>query len=196
VPNATLLATNSDVSYEVRAFANQIGAYSFTNLPAGHYTIEARAPGFAFFHIANLALVNGGKIQANASLAVGKITEAMTVTAQGPMKPQTSVASALPQPIRVGGMVQAAKLLRQVKPAYPADLQAQGVEGTVVLQAVISKEGVPQSVTLQNTGANPEFVSAATAAFSQWKFQPTLLNGEPIEVVTTMQIDFKLSGPR
>jgi len=194
VPNANLVAANSDVSYEVLAVSNAVGVYTFTNLPGGHYTVEARVPGFAAFRVANLALVNGGKLQADAHLDIGKITLHSVAMAQSPNAPPAAVATTAAQPIRVGGMVQAAKLLRKVEPAYPADLQAQGVEGTVVLQAILSKDGTPQSLTLESTSANTEFVSAAMAAFSQWRFQPTLLNGEPVESLTTYQIDFKLGG--
>jgi len=194
VPNAILTATNSDVSYEVQANSNAVGVYVFSNLPAGHYTVEARVPGFAMYHVTNLALVNGGSLQADARLAVGSMREQIVVTPQGPPKPQAAVSAASTQPIRVGGMVQAAALTRQVRPIYPADLLAQGIEATVLLQAIISKEGVPQSLTLQNTGLNQEFIDAAMAAVNQWRFRPTTLNGEPIEVATTVQVDFRLSG--
>ena len=56
--------------------------------------------------------------------------------------------------MRVGGNVQAAKLVSSVKPVYPADLQAQGIEGTVLVDAVISKDGVPLSLAVRNTAAN------------------------------------------
>jgi TonB family protein len=194
VPNAALTATNSDVSYEVQAFTNNVGTYTFSNLPGGHYTVEARVPGFALYHVTNLALVNGGSLRVDANLAVGSIREHILVTPQGAPKPQAAASTPSSLPIRVGGMVQAAALTRQVKPTYPADLLAQGVEGFVVLQAIISKEGVPQSLTVQNAGTNQEFIDAAMAAVRQWRFRPTTLNGEPIEVVTTVQIDFKLSG--
>jgi len=192
VPRASLTATNTDVTYEVSAVADQAGVYSFHNLPGGHYTIEASVPGFAKFSAANLALVNGGTMQVDAALAVGKITMTTAVAAPGPAKHQAVAASGTAKPLRIGGNVQAAKLIQRVDPAYPADLQAQGIEGTVVLQAVISKDGIPQGLTVQNQGANQEFVNAAMAAFSQWRFQPTLLNGEPVEILATNQFDFKL----
>jgi TonB family protein len=194
VPNAALTATNSDVSYEVQAFTNNVGTYTFSNLPGGHYTVEARVPGFAIYHVTNLALVNGGRLRVDASLAVGSIRENILVTPQGAPKPQSAVSTTSAQPIRIGGMVQAAALTRQVKPTYPADLLAQGVEGFVVIDAIISKEGVPQSLKVQNAGVNQEFIDAAMAAVHQWGFRPTTLNGEPIEVDTTVQVDFKLGG--
>ena len=194
VPGAYVTATNSDVSYEISTVSGPTGVYSFANLPGGHYTIEASVPGFARFHVTNMVLVNGANMRIDAHLSVGKITMTTVTTAQGQAKPQAVVApaSATAQPVRIGGMVEAAKVIRMPRAVYPADLQAQGVEGTVVFQAMISKEGVPHSITLQNAGVNQEFVSAAMAAFTQWRFKPTLLNGEPVEVVATAQLDFKL----
>ena len=89
-------------------------------------------------------------------------------------------------------MVQAAKLIRQVKPAYPPELQAQGLEGTVLLAAIISKDGTPLSLNPLNTAVDAAFVSAARDAVGQWLYQPTLLNGEPVEVSTTITVEFKL----
>ena len=74
----------------------------------------------------------------------------------------------------------------------PGTLQAQGIEGTVLLEAIISKDGMPLSLIPKNTAVDPAFVTAAMDAVSQWRYQPTLLNGEPIEVLTTITVDFKL----
>jgi len=194
VPRVNLTASNADLTYEVQTVSDEVGAYSFHNLPPGHYTVEARAPGFALFRIANLALVSGGRLQADAHLSLGQIMLHSVVTAQSPNPQLTGAAAVVPRPIRVGGNVQPAKVIYRVDAPYPADLQAQGVEGTVVMQAILSKEGIPLSLTLQNTGVNPEFVNAAKTAFSQWRFQPTTLNGEPVEIMTTLQYDFKLSS--
>jgi protein TonB len=160
----------------------------------GYYTIEVRAPGFAVFRQDNLALVNGGKLEANAHLTVGGINERITVAAQGTPKPAASPVAGTGGPIRVGGMVQATTLIQQVKPVYPGFLQAQGVEGTVLLSALISKDGIPTSLKVLKNPGNEEFVTAALNAVGQWRYQPTLLNGEPIEVLTTIQVDFKLSS--
>lgn len=71
-------------------------------------------------------------------------------------------------------------------------LQTQGIEGTVLLAAVISKDGAPLSLRPQNTAVNSEFITAAMDAVGQWRFQPTLLNGEPVEILTTITVEFKL----
>ncbi len=90
--------------------------------------------------------------------------------------------------------MQAARLIRQVSPIYPDGLQAEGIEGTVQLAAIISRDGVPSSLKVMKNGGNDEFANAALAAVQQWRYQPTLLNGEPTEVLTNIQVDFKLSA--
>ena len=176
------------------AVSDATGRYAFTGMAPGYYTIEVRAPGFSVFRLDNLALVAGGKLEANAHLSLGGISEHITVAAQGIPKPAAVVVTGTGKPIRVGGMVQATTLIQQVKPTYPGVLQAQGIEGTVLLSAVISKDGVPTSLKVVKNPGNEEFVTAALSAVEQWRYQPTLLNGEPIEVLTTIHVDFKLSA--
>jgi TonB family protein len=96
-----------------------------------------------------------------------------------------------PQRIRVGGNVVAARLVSKVEPVYPQYTQEQGIQGTVLLQAIISKEGNVMSLSVINT-VDSDLARAATTAVQQWHYQPTLLNGQPVEVVTTVTVDFKL----
>jgi protein TonB len=62
----------------------------------------------------------------------------------------------------------------------------------VILRAVISKEGVPLHLSVVNPAVSPALIDAAIDAVNQWRYQPTLLNGEPIEVLTDIQVDFTL----
>jgi TonB family protein len=127
-------------------------------------------------------------------LRVGGIGEQITVVAAGSPRPTSFAAAPSGRPIRVGGNVQTANLIQQVRPVYPPALQAAGIEGTVLLDAIISKTGEPVSIVPQNTAVDPAFVTAATDAVNQGRYRPTLLNGEPIEVLTTITIDFKLQA--
>ena len=193
VPNASMTLTNSESGWEQVASANAAGAYSFAGIPAGHYTIEARSPGFAKFQAGDVAVVSGGRVQIDARLSVGRVSQVVTVAGQSGAKPAVSQPAVSGQkPIRVGGMVQAVRIVRQVKPIYPPDLQAQGVQGSVILNAIISKEGVPLNLSVVNPAVNSALISAAIDAVNQWRYQPSLLNGEPIEVLTTIQVDFTL----
>jgi TonB family protein len=126
-------------------------------------------------------------------LEIGGVTESLEVVGQAHRQAQTPLTSS-PRRIRVGGNIQATKLTYQVKPIYTETLQQQGIEGTVLLRAVITKEGSlhAPSIVVISTLANPELAKAAIDAVKQWRYEPTLLNGEPVEVATTITMHFKL----
>lgn len=97
-----------------------------------------------------------------------------------------------PQRIKVGGNVQSAKLLRQVQPIYPVIAKQAHIQGTVLLHAIIAKDGTIQDLSL--ISGHPFLVKNAEDAVKQWRYQPTLLNGEPVEVETTIQVIFTLGA--
>jgi len=97
-----------------------------------------------------------------------------------------------PKRIRVGGQVQAARVISQPKPGYPPLAKQARIQGTVRLQAIIAKDGTVQE--LQVLSGHPLLVQAAQDVVRQWRYQPTLLNGEPVEVVTTIDVIFTLGG--
>lgn len=96
-----------------------------------------------------------------------------------------------PQRIRQGGNVQQALLVNQVKPLYPPLARTVRVSGTVTLHAIISKDGTVQR--LESMSGPPLLVQAALDAVRQWRYRPTLLNGEPVEVDTTIEVVFTLN---
>jgi protein TonB len=98
---------------------------------------------------------------------------------------------AAPTRIRVGGNVQAANLIRKVQPVYPPLAKQARIQGTVRFTAIIGKDGTIQN--LQLVTGHPLLVEAARSAVSQWQYKPTLLNGEPVEVVTQIDVNFTLS---
>jgi protein TonB len=98
---------------------------------------------------------------------------------------------ATPKSIRVGGNVMAAKLVRQPKPQYPQLAKQARIQGVVRFNAVIGKDGTIQNLTL--VSGHPLLVPSAQEAVRQWLYQPTTLNGEPVEVVTQIDVNFTLS---
>jgi periplasmic protein TonB len=115
-----------------------------------------------------------------------------------------SVSSALPPPppppvkveqklkrITIGGNVQQAKLVRQPKPVYPPLAKQARISGVVHLAAVISRDGTIQD--LKVISGHPLLIPSALEAVKQWVYQPTLLNGEPVEVSTQIDVNFTLS---
>ena len=97
----------------------------------------------------------------------------------------------VPQRIRVGGNVQAANLINQVRPIYPPLAKQARISGTVELSAIIGKDGRVQD--LKVVRGHPLLVQAALDAVKNWVYKPTLLNGEPVEVSTTIDVNFTLA---
>jgi protein TonB len=94
-------------------------------------------------------------------------------------------------PVRIGGQVAEANLIRKVQPVYPPLAKSARVQGTVEFTAVIDKEG---SITqLKLVRGHPLLVQAARDAVLQWKYRPTMLNGQPVDVVTDIIVNFTLS---
>lgn len=103
-------------------------------------------------------------------------------------KPKTTESPTLH---RIGGVVAEANLIRRVQPAYPALAKSARVQGEVEFSAIISKEGLIEH--LQLVHGHPLLVNPAREAVLQWKYRPTLLNGQPVEVVTDIIVRFSLS---
>jgi protein TonB len=97
---------------------------------------------------------------------------------------------ATPSRIKVGGNVQSASLIRQVQPVYPPIAKTAHVSGTVILHAIIAKDGSIQE--LQYVSGPALLMKAAMDAVHEWRYKPTMLNGEPVEVDTTVQVVFTL----
>jgi TonB family protein len=96
-----------------------------------------------------------------------------------------------PKRIRVGGNAEAANLVQKVTPIYPPEAKANRVQGSVRFTVVIGKDGRVQNVTL--VSGDPVLAQAAKDAVQQWIYKPTLLNGDPVEVMTQVEVNFTLS---
>jgi TonB family protein len=96
----------------------------------------------------------------------------------------------MPKRIMVGGNVQERMLVRHVEPEYPAEARQARLSGVVRFSAVISNDGKVQN--LQLLSGHPMLIPSATNAVRQWEFKPTLLNGQPVEVATHLEVRFEL----
>jgi protein TonB len=94
------------------------------------------------------------------------------------------------KPIKVGGNLQAANLVKRVTPVYPPLAKSSHIQGTVRFTALIAKDGTVQN--LQVISGHPVLVPAAAEAVKRWVYRPTLLNGEPTEVITQIEVNFTL----
>jgi TonB family protein len=93
--------------------------------------------------------------------------------------------------IKVGGAVKPPVKVFEVRPEYPEDAQEAGIQGTVVLGIVSAEDG--SVIDTEVLRSIPELDQAAIDAVNQWRFEPTLLNGEPVEVEMSVTIQFTLS---
>ena len=103
-----------------------------------------------------------------------------------PPKPAT------PARIKQGGAVTAASIITQTKPEYPPLARQARIQGTVVLHAIIDKEG--RVSQLEVVSGHPLLVQSAIEAVKQWRYKPTQLNGDPVEVDTTIQVTFQMGA--
>jgi protein TonB len=102
-----------------------------------------------------------------------------------------TVIPALETPVRVGGEVQSAKLIKRVVPAYPQSARQLRISGVVHLLGIIARDGTIQR--LQVVSGHPLLRQAALEAVSQWVYRPTVLNGQPVEVEAPIDVIFTLS---
>src|SRR6266571_1306699 len=100
--------------------------------------------------------------------------------------------AATPTRVRVSQGVTQGLLIRKVQPTYPPLARQARIQGAVLLQAEISKDGTIQNLRL--ISGHPMLTSAAIDAVKQWRYKPYILNGEPVEVETQITVNFTLSG--
>ena len=194
IPSAAIAMTNRNASTVDMTTSSTDGNFTFTALPSGEYEMRVLKRGFEEYEAPHIVLEAGRDSSQNIVLKVGTISEDVDVVAEKSVKTVPEATLAKPAQARSGGDLQGPKLLNIVKPTYPAVAKSAGIEGTVVLHAVISMEGTPLSVRVMNSKIDPELAHAAVDAVSKWRYSPSLLNGEPIEVDTTITVNFKLSS--
>src|SRR5579863_1272443 len=99
---------------------------------------------------------------------------------------------ATPQRVRISQGVSQGLLIHKVVPQYPALAKQARIQGAVVLQALIGKDGTVTN--LRVISGHPMLTNAALDAVKEWRYKPYYLNGEPVEVETTINVNFTLSG--
>ena len=187
VKNATVMMTNQKSSVIVMTVSDSAGNFVFKGLPSGEYEMKVEKKGFEAYRLPRVVLEHGDASQ-NVTLGVAGSSEDVEVVAKG----TGPTARAKVPRVKFGGDVQAAKILSKKTPVYPEAAKAAGVQGTVVLHTVIGTDGRPLSLRVMNEQIDPELARAALEAVSLWRYQPTLLNGQPIEVDTSIMVNFSL----
>jgi TonB family protein len=182
VPNATV--SMIEKSKIVMTASDTRGNFAFESLPAGEYEVKIWKRGFEEYKAQQILDVARDSHR-DITLAVPVFNEEVEVVAEGNPKGRAVSGSA-------GGAIQAPKLINKVQPVYPSAAKAAGSQGTVILHAIIGMDGTPLSLQVVNDQIDPELARAAIESVSKWRYSPTLLNGNPIEVDTTIQVNFTL----
>ena len=186
VPEAKVILANADTGEKLTASTDQVGDFSFGPLGDGSYRLEVNARGFVPA-VRMLKVEGTHRLRLDITLELGQVMETMVVRGKGSAAP----APAPPRRIRVGGNVTPAKVVHQVRPEYPEAVRSRGIQGDVVVRTVILMDGTlsPPAVL---SSPDPLLSQAAIDALRQWRYAPALLNGKPLEAVTTITINFEL----
>jgi TonB family protein len=103
------------------------------------------------------------------------------------------MANGRPYPIRVGGYLEAGNLMYHPSPAYPSEARNKGVVGVVVLSGIIAKDGQLKSLKVISS-SNPLLETSVLETIQSWIYKPTLLNKQPVDVMTTITLNFTLNS--
>lgn len=172
--------------------SDRTGAFGFTGVEPGDYRLTAALPGFRNTEVVGIAVEAGQTLRYDLSLQVAAASTAVVVSATR-LPPPPPLPPRPFQPIRIGGNVAQGRLVRPVTPVYPGSERESGIEGVVVLEATIATDGTVSDTRVVTGPAGLR--EAAVAAVRQWQYEPYLLNGIPVETVTTITIEFNLRDP-
>lgn len=152
------------------------GRFEITGLPASEYEIQVMKLGCETYDAPNI-----------------KIQPAETRSFNVNLKSGTPREIPAPKSLRIAGNVQQGRLFTTVPPKYPAAAKSQGIQGKVVLHAVIARDGLIESLVVSNQ-ADPLLARSAIETVSHWRYRPTLLNGEPTAVDTEITVVYSLGS--
>jgi TonB family protein len=175
-----------------QATTDRAGRFAFPSVAPGRYVLDAKLAGFRTLR-QDIELRTARDWDRAITLQVGEVSETIHVQAQRVTVP-TGPSQAQPaQPLKVGGNIRVPRKLHDVKPVYPTSMRQAGREGVVPMEAVIGSDGSVTSVRVLSAQIHPDFAIAAVDAVRQWRFDPTLLNGKPVDVRMIVSVRFSLS---
>jgi TonB family protein len=176
------------VKWQTRTAAD--GRFEFSPVQAGRYALEVSMMGFRPLR-QDIALERARDWDRAITLQVGELSETVSVQASrvvtGPARPEE------PRRVRVGGNIRVPQKVHHVNPTYPVSMREAAREGKVLIDAVIGIDGAVHAARVLSAHVHPDFAAAALDAVREWRFTPTLLNGDPVEVRMTVTVEFGLA---
>ena len=177
-----------------QATTDASGRFEFPLVGPGRYVLEASLLGFRPLRHA-FELRQPRDWDQAVTLQVGPLRETIMITARrAPGTGTPSRAARTGAPLRVGGNIRIPGKLHDVRPIYPQTMRDAGLEGIVPMEALVGRDRVMESWRrILRAQVHPELAKAAVDAVRQWRFDSTLLNGERVEVVITVSVQFSLA---
>lgn len=173
---------------ELAATTTATGRFELPPVGPGQYTLDVSLAGFRPLR-QPIELRDTRDWNRAITLQVSSLQETIRVVASR----QTTGPAEPPAPVRVGGNLRPPRKIKDVRPIFPASMVDAGLTGVVPLEAVIGRDGTVSAVRVLSAQVHPDFAIAATDAVRQWHFTPTLLNGDAVEVVITVNVTFSLN---
>lgn len=183
IADAKVTLTNPDTAAKEETSTGPDGKFNFSGSSAGQYILRIEKPG-----LATIFREFGLKEESNVEREFTMPNEGQQAVADNNLTPLETPS----KNIRVGGQVAQSNLTKKVQPIYPAAAKTSGIQGRVELEAVISKDGVPAELRVISSPSD-DLSASSLEAVRQWRYRPTLLNGNPIEIVTTVVVSYTLS---
>ena len=193
----------SDANGEMRTATTAPDAtFEFANLPAGGYSLQLSRPGFARSYL-DVELDDNERSTQTLTMQVEDVKETMRVvigreTAPPPPARESSSRQKESSPVRVcgadgTGCVTAAQKVGEVRPQYPVAASTRGIEGIVIVEAVIDEQGAVGDVQVLRS-PDEQLDTAVVEAVRQWQFIPTMLNGAPTPSLLNVTVEFVIAG--
>jgi TonB family protein len=174
---------NPDTPVKQETATDAAGNFTLSGSAAGQYILRIQKPGFT-------SVFREFDLKAESSM-----NREFTMSNEGSEAVMDTVVNdnqAAAKQIRVGGKVAQSNLIRKVAPVYPVAAKASRTQGKVELEAKISKDGIPIELRVLSSPGD-DLSASALEAVRQWRYRPTLLNGNPVSIVTDVIVNYTLS---
>jgi TonB family protein len=212
VPGVTITVENAAGDVVSTAWTDVAGRFVVSQLAPGTYRLTSQMPGFKKILRTGIEIGPAQVSEHDLTLEIGGLTETMEINSKPGNVSAVSLRSVAadgeerlaqvqrivdscrppsdaPGAIRVGGSIREPRKIVDVKPAYPADLADQSIGGIVVLEGTIDEAGHVGDLRILRD-PNPGLSQASVDAVNEWRFTPTLLNCEAVEVIMTVTMNF------
>jgi TonB family protein len=182
ISEAKVVVYNPDTGAKQELTTNPDGTFRVAGAGAGQYILRVEKPGFSStFRMFDLK-------------ADSDVNRQIIMGAPGTQPLPDDISNtdgSEPKPLRVKGTVAQSNLTTKVQPTYPAAAKSAGVQGTVELEITVTKDGVPAEIRVLRSPSD-DLSQSALESVRQWRYRPTLLNGSPVEIISTVIVNYTL----